>query len=363
MLYFVVGNALQLDNALPVAQLLQGQPHRYVDLGRLVVSDTLPTFEGHDPRNSLKAITFTRRLDFREGDVVVLPQDVGVLTRSIAARVKASKARFVLLPDGIAGRGNQHANYGARGLAKGAVNALLKALGAVVGKPGVMGSSGPHTIFSYGQGWDSGFNAPPETSFVHVAPPRASTLARLGPPMGDGRVLIASQPLWRAAPWASKYSTDWYELLEQIIQAPAMESKVRIRLHPAETMGRQTPNSVKKATVTRALAEDLQWSDVVVTPMSSIAVEALAAGRVVRSVAFSEEFVNGVASYPLFGDDSLVFVEPTVEGVCQHSTLGDLSPLALQEKYCARPESAASVVARDLIEMISFPTIRRSEGT
>lgn len=302
---FLVGNKVQLDNAAAVAVHLKAGRFKYLDLWSGRLSDGGPAFTGHTPKvNAQRLFNILRSVRFPGHTILVIPQDVGLLQRLIARRARASGGRVVLMPDGVVASGVAPNGNSARQMLRNVVDGVMRVCGLVEGKAGNMGSSRPDAILSWGPGWDIAFDVQEATLVHHVGCPRMDKFAELSMPLtGIVNLLVCSQPLFIPS-WSKPYSDRWYEFIDSLVTDESLAS-VRLRLHPAERSDDQVPERLRQAHSNHELGEDLEWATHVVSPFSTVLVEALAARRPIRSLAPDKAFQEHANNYPFFDDARL----------------------------------------------------------
>lgn len=299
---FLVGNKVQLDNAAAVAVHLEPGRYQYLDLWSGRLSQIDPTFSGHTPKITVRRLTnILRSVRFPRQTILVIPQDVGLLQRLIARRARAAGGSVVLMPDGVVASGIVPNGNSARQMLRNIVDGVMRICRLVEGKAGNMGSSRPDAILSWGPGWDIAFDVKELTQVHHVGCPRMDKFAELSTPLtGTMNLLVCSQPLFIPA-WSKTYSDRWYEFIGSLIATESFAS-VRLRLHPAERSADQVPEGLRQLHSNQELGEDLEWATHVVSPFSTVLVEAIAAGRPIRSLAPDSAFQEHASNYPFFAD-------------------------------------------------------------
>lgn len=300
---FVVGNAIQADNAVIVAEHLRDQEFSYFDLWQCKVVAHPSSFDEHSPAVNLRRMLSIMRFgQLRPGDVVVIPQDVGLLQRLLASRARLLGCAIVLMPDGIVARGPVLNGRAVRQLVRNTVYRCLNVLGLIEGVPGAMGGSNPDYILSWGPGWDAAFTRGKDTKIIHLGCPRMDRYDGMSHQELDRiNVLVCSQPL-RIPAHTRAYAKDWYAFLESLRTLDRSDVNIRIRLHPAEVKSLTVPNALRDEHVGRSLASDLNWASLVASPFSTVLVEALASSRAFVAIAPDNKFSRAARAYPIFSD-------------------------------------------------------------
>lgn len=286
MIVFVVGNAVQERNARAVAAHLDDVVH--LDLWTLRTSAAPPdSWPGHTPPVSVGAVRAASGLPFTAADVVVLPQDTGVLQRAVAAAARRGRARVVLLPDGVITSARIHSHAGLRRWALDQVDRAGRSCGLVAGLPGAWAGTDPDLALLWGDGWTGWLTGRPERTTV-VGCPRMDVLADVAPPPEEPQVLVCSQPLHVAPAWAVADAPRWYACLERLFATP--RPGLRLRLHPRELQDEVVPAALKQVTSRRPMTADLAAASVVAAPFSTVLLEAAGCGRGVVSLVADEAF-------------------------------------------------------------------------
>jgi hypothetical protein len=326
---FLVGNKVQMDNAIAVTDHMDRGRFEYLDLWSGRLSDVRPTFDGHTPKVTVQRLArILRSVRLPAQSVLVIPQDVGLLQRVIARRARLAGARIVLMPDGVVASGVVRNGSSARQELRNVVDRLMRMLGLVEGKAGNMGSSRPDAILSWGPGWDVAFDIKDNTKVHHVGCPRMDKFAELSRPRLDTKnLLVCSQPLFIPA-WSRPYADRWYEFVSLLL-ATETSTNVRIRLHPAETSDAQVPATLRQAHSAQELGMDLEWATHVVSPFSTVLVEAIAARRSILSLAPDSSFQKHANQYPFFNDPRMPIAQWDQVGLLNiEMTEAEISALA-----------------------------------
>lgn len=301
---FVVGNDVQLQNAQSVCHFLDPSDYQFFNLWTVRLEDTPTGFSAHTAGvNATRLQGVVRHFRDSAGDVVVLPQDVGLLQRIIVRRAKKAGASTVLMPDGVVSAGGVPNGSFLRRAVRVSLNQVLRAIGLVEGRAGDMGSSRPTKIFTWGHGWEKAFDSMPGTDVIPMGCPRMDDLnvVRKSTPRDERRILICSQPL-SIPSWSRPYAARWYSFLERAMTQELPGAKVRVRLHPAERRDALVPSTIMEAQEWGPLRQDIEWSTIVMAPFSTVLVEALAAHRPIVALSPSAEFSKHAKKYPFFED-------------------------------------------------------------
>jgi hypothetical protein len=241
--------------------------------------------------------------------VLVAGQDEGTMERVAITAARRAGARIAIMPDGVRAT-IPVVRYKAKSLSWKAIRVADRALvaaGILVGKRGDFGSSAPDAILGWGPGWEQPLQGrAPAALITKCGNPRADGFTEMPPRPHAGRLLLCSQPLALPATAAPpREVAAWYAWLEAMDGLG--DPRVRVRLHPGERSPRydlpaglhhlrdETPNT---------LMEDLAWADVVVSPYSSVLVEAVGASRVPISAGATQ--IWGVYAANAFLDDPRV---------------------------------------------------------
>jgi hypothetical protein len=304
MIVFVVGNDVQNENATAVATFLEGEPHRFLSLWTLEVSEDAPPSLGHTPPIAPRAVMVLARFPFASTDVVVLPQDNGMLQRAVAGAARRRGARLVLLPDGVITAARMHSLGGVRRWALDRVDEVALRAGLVVGDPGVMGSTVPDLTLLWGRRWAdylNGGRAVVPTAIVGC--PRMDSLAGVPPPPDEPRVLICSQPLLVAPSWATCSAPQWYARLEELFGTSDGDPRMRLRLHPREFQDDRVPEVLKSVASRRSMREDIADATLMAAPFSTALLEAAACGRSVVMLPFDAQFAERSKEFAFLAPD------------------------------------------------------------
>jgi hypothetical protein len=162
-------------------------------------------------------------------------------------------------------------------------------------------------------------------------------------------VLICSQPLHLPA-WSQPYATAWYEFLTSVVADERFGRSMRIRLHPAEQNSPEVPADVRANQSDSGLREDLQWASHVVSPFSTVLIDALAASRSIASISADPTFAEHVQHVPFFSDPKLPKGRWNLESVVP-SAIPDMA--TLREKYLVKVGSSGQYVAEKLMDAAS----------
>ena len=253
----------------------------------------------------------------RAGRVLVAAQDMGLVERAALAGARAGSAAVALMPDGVMSNA-RHPTAGRLQRLKDAADSLLRFSGLLVGRRGLFGSSSPDVILSWGEEWNEAWQAAaPTARIVVTGSPRTDALAGIAAPQGR-HLLVCSQHLGSSG--GAGRAKAWYSWLERMAAEHGPED-LRIRLHPAEiaaqrslSLGRAVCSTLSR----HSLVDDLAWSSAVVSPFSTVLLEAAVVGRAVASVSPGAEPLARACAF--FADDRL----PSASG-------GDFAEVKLQE--------------------------------
>lgn len=352
-LVFVVGNNTQFEAVAAVLPHLPERDVRVLNLWsmRSTDDDVLePFFPGHTPPLTLSRAFFVlRSVNFSPGDIVVIPQDVGLLERLVAKRVKRDRAILVLMPDGIVGAGARSNGGRTRTAIRIALNGLLRLLGLVDGVPGRMGSSGPAVIFSWGPGWNTAFVRSASTRFLSVGSPRMDKYRPTTTSSARRRLLVCSQPM-HVPTWSAPYADCWYSFLATLSSQANDDLEIAIRLHPAERNDSRVPVSLRANDSGEDLVSQIEWADCVAAPFSTVLIDALAAQKFFFVLAADDQFARSVADIPLFSDQRVPISFWNLESV-KTAMRRSSSQEELRMDYLANAGHAAQAAARQLVEL------------
>jgi len=269
------------------------------------------------PRTVLAARRAVRRALALTGSprpVLVIGQDCGVMERVALAAARAAGALVAMMPDGIQQTRpvRPPASRFPLWLAIRLADRMLVASRLLVGRRGDYCSSGPELVLSWGAGWDAGIRQrAPGALIADSGSPRSDALAAIPPPPGAGNILVCSQcflPAFQAAPSAAHVAA-WYAWLTEISRLE--DPRIRVRLHPGERAPRyKLPREFRPlaAQPARPLHEDIGWADAVISPYSTVLVEAVAAGRVPITAGGAEAW-GGWAHNPFLEDPRVACVD------------------------------------------------------
>jgi hypothetical protein len=357
---FLVGNDVQRENALAVADFLPSSSTQFLNLWTAAIGLHPPTFQGHTPAPTPRLALRTALSIRRHGpSVLVIPQDMGLLQRIAARQNRLCGGITVLLPDGVVGA--QAVTNGSRNrrIVGKAADRMLRSFGLVEGAAGSMGSSDPDVVMSWGPGWDSAFACSSSSTVLHAGCPRMDSLNGLrgqgGSASSSRRMLICSQPLHLPS-WSQPYAGSWYTFLSAVVADERFEGSVKIRLHPAEFRSSNVPADVRAHGSTDSLGGDLKWASHVVSPFSTVLIDALAAGRAVASLSADAIFAEHVRRVPFFDDPMLPNAGWDLDSVAS-TAFGD--PLTLREKYLVRVGKSGRYVAEQLTNLATAPLAKR----
>lgn len=350
---FVVGNDVQLRNAKSVCRFLDSSEYQFFDLWTARFEAEPPVFSSHTPAlTATRILASLKRNQNLKGHVFVLPQDVGLLQRLASRRAKRAGAKVVLMPDGVVSSDSVPNGNLVRRAFRRFLDLILRSAGLVEGRAGDMGSSQPHMIFSWGQGWDNAFGDLAGTEIVHMGCPRMDDLADLGKNahQPERRILICSQPL-SIPSWAKPYAADWYSFLERALEVSKNGFNVRVRLHPAERNDSLIPSAIVEAQGWGPLREDIEWSTVVMAPFSTVLVEALAAHRPIVALTATPEFSAHASKYPFFKDARVEERLWNIQSL-NHTSREDRDLSGLRNDFVAFAGSSSERIARALKQMV-----------
>lgn len=293
MIILVVGNGVQAENAAAVARFLDPGSYRYLSLWTREVTADHPRFPSHTPPLRLRVVYALSRTRFAHDDLVVVPQDNGVLQRAVVAAARRSGAGVALLPDGVITRTRMHSQGGAHRRALDQLDMIGRGAGLVAGHPGVMGSTLPDLTLLWGLRWAEYLNRGgargPTTA---VGCPRMDALVDVPSAPDRSSVLICSQPLHVAPSWAVDAAPRWYARLTELFAQGSTDPRVRLRLHPREMQDDRVPTSLKAIASHNSMRADIAAADVVAAPFSTALLEAAACGRSVVTLPYDERFAE-----------------------------------------------------------------------
>ena len=237
----------------------------------------------------------------------------------------------------------------------------LVAAGILSGRRGDFGSSAPDAILGWGPGWAQPLQGRAPTALItKCGNPRADGFTEMPARPRAGRILLCSQPLALPATAAPpREVAAWYSWLEAMDGLG--DPRVRVRLHPGERSPRyDLPAGLHhlRDEAPNTLLEDLAWSDVVISPYSSVLVEAVGASRVPISAGATQ--IWGVYAANAFLED------PRVPSVDFRTPLGvddllrvaaETEPLvdALRDDYLANIGDAARLTADAIVALAGAP--------
>lgn len=343
---FVVGNNVQRENARNVALQLRTTDVGYLNLWTTNVEDSdSMDFPGHTaPVTAFRFVRLLKTLRGLSTDILVLPQDVGLLQRLAASRLRLSGSQIVLMPDGIVASSKIENGRFLKRVARDAVNEVLRMFRFVEGTAGSMGASQPDIVLGWGTGWEKSFNADGRrTLYMLTGCPRMDQYADLSGPPKERNLLICSQPL-NIPSWSRPYAKEWYTFLRSLVESPIPDLNIRIRLHPAEKTDTEIPSLVKEQHRDRPLREDLEWSSSVASPFSTVLVEALAANRPCSALTRDDVFAEYARSYPLFADKRMAYSKwSRTELAKMRFSNEDMT--VLRDTYLARVGNSSKTIA------------------
>lgn len=349
---FVVGNALQMESAVSVAKFLEPGVTFFLNLWSMGVGQGSTNFVGHTPPITPNRLwSLLASVKFEPTDVVVLPQDVGLLQQIIGKKAKARGSTLALMPDGIVSS-RANVNGGPlRTWMRRALHAAFRRIRLLDGEPGRMGSSHPDYLLSWGSGWDDAFVSGAGTTTLHAGCPRMDDYAGLGEPTAARRLLVCSQPMFLPK-WSQPYAGRWYEFLESLLDGSVEGVEIKVRLHPAEVEDARVPKRLRAAHAGEPLESDLAWAGCVAAPFSTVLVDALAAGRDFFVLSADQNFSENAAQIPLFADPRVR--SSGWNSVSIRASLNEVAHLgALRSDYLANVGHSAETVAAALVGISS----------
>jgi hypothetical protein len=351
---FAVGNRVQQENAIAVAEFISEVPVFYLNLWTGTLHNEAPDFDGHSPSVTLGRIgKLALRSPISSQDVTVIPQDVGLLQRALARRAKRTGSLVALMPDGVAAAGANVNGSKGRLLLRSIVDASMRFIRLVDGRAGSMGSSNPHLILSWGTGWDAAFSLATKSEFRHMGCPRMDPYTRIPSPQGPVNLLVCSQPLGIPT-WSRPYAAEWYSFLESLLEQGIANCNLRVRLHPAEKNDPSVPASLRESNLEHSLATDLRWASQVASPFSTVLVEALAAGRPFFALSRDEEFRAHASRTPFFADTRIRVSGWTSRDI--ENTLHKVTDsTALKSDYLCHVGDSARMTANLLVNLAIQP--------
>jgi hypothetical protein len=296
--------------------------------------------------------------------VLVIGQDEGTIERVAVTAAKKAGARVAILPDGIRTTTviGHHASGGALSRAIALADRTLVAAGVLSGRRGDFGSTDPDLILGWGPGWETPLQGrAPSARIVNCGAPRSDTLAALAPRPRAGNVLICSQPLSLPATAAPPRETAaWYDWLTAM--ARLGDARVRIRLHPGERSPRYALSPglepLRDAPAV-PLSDELAWADVVLSPYSSVLVEAVGASRVPIS-AGSTTIWGHHAANAFLEDPRVPSVDfrtsPDIDDLLDVAAAAEPHVDALRDDYIANIGDAARLNADAIVSLAAAPS-------
>ena len=301
--------------------------------------------------------------------VLVIGQDEGTMERVAVVAARKAGARVAIMPDGVRAT-VPVVRYKAKKLSWKVIrlaDRTLVAAGILAGRRGDFGSSAPDAILGWGPGWEQPLQGrAPGALITNCGSPRADGFTEMPPRPDAGRILMCSQPLSLPATAAPpREVAAWYSWLEAMDGLG--DPRVRVRLHPGERSERyDLPAGLHhlRDEAPRTLAEDLAWADVVLSPYSSVLVEAVGASRV--PISAGSTHIWGVYAANAFLED------PRVPSVDFRSSpdVGDLLAVAaetapfvdaLRDDYLANIGHAARLTADAIVALAGDP-VAAAEG-
>ena len=342
---FVVGNSVQQENALAVSKHLAAKDAYFLSLWSMAISQEPVDFPDHTPPVSIGRLyhSLVDSVIWRS-DIVVLPQDLGLLQQIIGKRTKRRGATLALMPDGIVSRRANQNGGRLRQIVRRLVYVIMRLMGIIDGQPGRMGSSRPNYLFSWGVGWNDALEAASATKTYYFGCPRMDSYGSLALPTHEGRrLLVCSQPMWIAA-WSRPYADRWYGFLESLVTDKPSGIELRLRLHPAEINDPRVPRVVREAHTDESLLVSLAWANQVAAPFSTVLVDALAAGRAFFLLSADHAFSEISSQVPLFADTRVPTCSWSTASVQQTKT-GGLQMSALRSDYVAMVGKSATNIA------------------
>lgn len=299
---FVVGNSVQLETAIAVANELEAE-YQYFDIRPASIVTEVPSFTSHNVGVSVSRVAGIAKSVWTTNDLLVLPQDVGLLQRVLRHRALKCGATVVLMPDGIVGSIETSTGGRLHKAAKWLTRRLAVSIGLDRDTSTRMGGSFPDFILSWGPGWNKVFPVGEATQIVITGSPRAVKFSNLPETPNSNNILVCSQPLWIPS-WSRGHVDDWYLFLYEILEY-FPKGRVRVRLHPAELGSNIVPPGIRDLAVQNSLEEDLEWSSFVISPFSTVLVEALAANRSPISLIPDTSIQSNLDHYPIFSTQGL----------------------------------------------------------
>jgi hypothetical protein len=296
--------------------------------------------------------------------VLVIGQDEGTIERVAVTAAKKAGARVAILPDGIRTT-HKITHHRASHLVSRAVDLAdltLVAAGILSGRRGDFGSTAPDVILGWGPGWEAPLQGrAPSAVIVNCGAPRSDCLADMPARPRTGNILICSQPLSLPATAAPPRETAaWYEWLAAMARLD--DPRVRIRLHPGERSPRYRLSPALESfrdEPARHLCDDLAWADVVLSPYSSVLVEAVGAARVPVSAGstgiWGEHAANAFLEDPRV--PSVDFrVAPDIEGLLDVAAAAEPYVDGLRDDYIANIGDAARLTADAIVSLAAAPS-------
>lgn len=335
-LLYLVSNANQFRDAQLLARA--GLPVRVVTLHSGLPLDMSAEYT-HDhvsrPTAKIACQLWAKLVSARSHvGLVLLGQDVGPLERFAAASARRLGLTVGLMPDGLAfDDPTEDETRSATLLGRTAVR-----LGLSHPPSGQLGNTKPDLVVSWGQGWEGHWRSLGIPRVLSVGSPRSQDLLTIPGPPGRGNVLVASQPL-AALGLPRPEVESWY----QFMHTAASEFGWRLRPHPWE---RQSAYAQAAPALPqweqRPFLEDLEWADSVISPCSTLLLEAAATGRV--AIAFSPgPCVDALRRRsPALRDPSLINVT-TLDGAIEvaYAAHSQVSSRAWADSYLLDPVGAA----------------------
>lgn len=350
---FSVSNSLQNQNCENVVDRMRRQNIvvQFLDMNTMKLCDAPPVFDAHRNRLSIWILLLSIRFRFSSSDALVLQQDYGIQQRILAKSAKRNEAKLIIIPDGLI--------YDFNLIGRNSVNERVKRLVAIFlswlevseGSTRNWFQTNPDLILSWGSKWeDSIRRMAPASKIEIVGCPRFDKYPEYGISARGSGILFLSTPMYLLN-FVETEVFAYYENLEKFL-SETQDSGVRLRLHPEELASPLIPPSLKKQSSSNSLMDDILLVDLVLSPMSTALLEAVALHK--RICLFN--YMNRMGEYwnaNTFLSDSNIpqvsnFNEISLETVADSREY--LS--GIRDGYLANLGSAAAAVSDSIVEYL-----------
>ena len=291
MILFGISSTIQLENIATIFRYLasSGVQCSLLNLDKLQTSDNLEA--DISEARKLKLSNVVKAIFYKfptQTKILFMQQDVGLVEKILLNKAKKAKIYTCIAPDGmIWGDRNLTAEFSIRKAFNSAVLLVFELIGLLESRSSRWFNSQPSHIFLWGTEWQSiaEENSPGSQMTISGCPRFSNRFISKVP--GTFNLLLASTPV-ELLNFSEPEILDYYQSLTKHIESSDL-GQIRLRLHPFELSSSKVPEMLKTISSSRGLEEDLNWAHTVLSPVSTVLLEAALLGR---QVGFFAEHKN-----------------------------------------------------------------------